>query len=253
MKSSVLPIPWLEPGQDFPPLTKACQPNQEYPGLLAAGGSLDSKTLIHAYSQGIFPWFSEGQPILWWSPDPRMVLRVSDFKLKRSLRKTISKFRIQPDKEIRFDTAFEQVIQACSQSFRRGQSSTWIVKDMIHAYCDLHRRGLAHSVETWINGQLAGGLYCVCIGHAVFGESMFTLATDASKIALSALIGFCRHHGIEMIDCQQNTAHLASFGAQEIERFSFVSHIQKASTRDSILWKFDPIYWNNVHSELTSK
>ena len=181
-----------------------------------------------------------------------MVLRVGDFKLQRSLRKTLNQFNGHAANEIRVDTAFAQVIQACSQSARQGQSGTWIVKDMVQAYCELHQQGLAHSVETWINGQLVGGLYCVCIGRAVFGESMFTRATDASKIALSALIGFCRQHGIEMIDCQQNTAHLASLGAREISRSSFLSHIAQARTQACPIWKFDPLYWAHVLSEVTS-
>jgi leucyl/phenylalanyl-tRNA--protein transferase len=249
MNSTLTPIPRLESGQNFPPVTNAIPSGHEYSGLLAAGGILDTATLIQAYSQGIFPWFSEGQPILWWSPDPRMVMRVCDFKLQRSLKKTLAKFSIEPENEIRFDTAFMQVIQACSHSERRGQSGTWIVQDMIHAYSELHRIGLAHSVETWINGQLAGGLYCVCIGRAVYGESMFTRATDASKIALSALIGFCRHHGIEMIDCQQNTAHLASLGATEISRESFISQVHQARTQTPVVWKFDPLYWNTIFNQ----
>lgn len=240
------PLPWLEPGQDFPPVAQAWGKDTEANGLLAAGGSLDPPTLCRAYSQGIFPWFNEGQPILWWSPDPRMVLEVSSFRLHRSLRKTLQKFRMSPAFEIRFDSAFDEVIQACSQSPREGQAGTWIVPEMVQAYRALHRSGFAHSVETWMNGQLVGGLYCVALGKAVFGESMFTRVADASKIALSALVCFCRHHGIRLIDCQQNTRHLASMGAHEIPRSDFLAAIQSALPEASPQWQFQPLYWSEL-------
>lgn len=246
MVNKVSSIHWLEPGQEFPPVTEAFEPEHEYSGLLAAGGSLDLATLRSAYGQGIFPWFSDGQPILWWSPDPRMVLHVSEFELHRSLRRVLSKFQNSPKCEIRIDTEFEQVIRNCSQSPRHGQQGTWIIQDMIEAYCELHRHGLAHSVETWINGELSGGLYCVAIGHAVFGESMFTRVTDASKIALSALVCLCKYHGVKTIDCQQNTAHLASLGAREIPRKEFIAQLEKARTLASFAWQFDSIYWNQI-------
>ena len=159
---------------------------------MAAGGGLSVQRLVEAYSQGMFPWFSEGQPVLWWSPSPRMVLEVENFKLHRSLRKTLQKFVHMPTVSITFDTAFDRVIQHCSEFKRQGQKGTWIVQDMVSAYQALHRAGFAHSVETWIEGELVGGLYCVSIGKAVFGESMFALQTDASKIALSALAAIDR-------------------------------------------------------------
>jgi len=246
MDSRPPPLPWLDPGDDFPPVTQAWGPTTEAPGLLAAGGRLDVPTLLRAYASGIFPWFSKGQPILWWSPDPRMVLDTTRFRLHRSLRKVLQKFRVTPGCEIRIDTAFEQVIRACSASPREGQSGTWIVPAMVDAYCALHRAGHAHSVETWINGQLVGGLYCVALGQAVFGESMFTRRTDASKIALAALVCFCRQHGIRLIDCQQNTRHLASLGAQEMPRADFLAAVVQARQLPPPVWHFEPLYWSQL-------
>ena len=175
-----------------------------------------------------------------------MVLEVSDFKLHRSLRKTLQKFRLSPACEIRIDMAFDTVIQACSTSPREGQSGTWIVPEMVQAYRTLHRAGFAHSVETWVDGQLMGGLYCVALGKAVFGESMFTRTSDASKIALAALVCFCRHHGIGLIDCQQNTRHLASLGAHEIPRADFLNRIQPGLQETPPRWHFDPLYWSEL-------
>lgn len=229
-------------------MQQAWSPQSPAPGLLAAGGALDVATLCDAYAHGIFPWFSEDQPILWWSPDPRMVLKVADFRLHRSLRKTIQKFVSTPDCEIRMDCAFDEVIQACSATARQGQTGTWIVADMVRAYGALHRAGFAHSVETWIDGELAGGLYCVSLGTAVFGESMFNRVTDASKIAFAALVCFCRHHGVEQIDCQQNTRHLASLGAHEVSRAEFLDKVRSALLQPSLPWHFEPLYWREVLS-----
>ena len=240
------PLPWLAPGQDFPPVSQSWDENSTAPGLLAAGGGLDVDTLRRAYSQGIFPWFSEGQPILWWSPDPRMVLNVSEFRLHPSFKKTLEKFRKALDCEIRIDSAFEQVVQACSTSPRAGQAGTWIVPEMMAAYGVLHRAGLAHSVETWVNGELIGGLYCVALGQSVFGESMFSRSSDASKIALAALVCFCRHHSIRQIDCQQNTRHLASLGAREISRDTFVQQVRNGLAQAAPVWQFDAIYWREL-------
>ncbi len=238
------PVPWLVPGDAFPPVNQAWGAMQPAPGLLAAGGALDVATLQQAYRQGIFPWFSEGQPILWWSTDPRMVLHVDAFRLHRSLRKTIAAFQRHTGAEIRFDTQFSEVIRACSGSPRPGQSGTWIVGDMVRAYEALHKAGYAHSIETWIDGQLVGGLYCVAIGQAVFGESMFTRAPDASKIALAALVCFCRVHGIPMVDCQQNTSHLASLGAREMSRSVFCAQVAVNADLPPPHWQFAPHYWN---------
>jgi leucyl/phenylalanyl-tRNA--protein transferase len=175
-----------------------------------------------------------------------MVLRVSNFRLHRSLRKTLKKFIADPRCEIRFDTAFTEVIQACATNHRPTQSGTWIVPAMVQAYRRLHETGLAHSIETWIDGKLEGGLYCVAIGQALFGESMFTHVPDASKIALAALVGFCRHHGIAMIDCQQNTDHLASLGASEMSRATFVDLLNHQTKLPDLLWEFEPVYWHET-------
>jgi leucyl/phenylalanyl-tRNA--protein transferase len=237
-------LPWLQPGDPFPDPAQAWDQGQPAPGLLAAGGSLDVDSLQRAYSNGIFPWFSEGQPILWWSTDPRMVLFTDAFRLHRSLRKTIVRFRDDPRCEIRFDHDFDGVIQACAGSQRPGQSGTWIVPAMVAAYRSFHAAGFAHSVETWIDGHLAGGLYCVVIGRAVFGESMFTRVPDASKIALAALVAWCRRAQVRMIDCQQNTRHLASLGAREIPRAEFVQQVGSQARRGVAPFRFEPVYWD---------
>ncbi len=216
--------------------------------MLAAGGDLRVSTLQNAYANGIFPWFSEGQPHLWWSPDPRMVLQVADFRLHRSLRKTIIRFQSDAHCEVRFDCAFTEVIAACAHALRDGQPGTWILPPMVEAYAQLHAEGQAHSVETWVDGQLVGGLYCVALGKAVFGESMFSTVPDASKIALAALVGFCRNEGVELVDCQQNTAHLASLGAAEVPRAAFLAHINRAKLAPSLVWRFSPLYWNHILS-----
>jgi len=242
------PLNWLEPGEDFPEVASAWNQHSDAPGLLCAGADLLPATLRAAYAQGIFPWFSDGQPILWWSPDPRMVLHVQDFRLHRSLRKTVRAFIDTPGCEVRMDTAFSQVIRACAESSRHGQSGTWIVEDMVAAYTRLHEQGIAHSVETWRDGVLVGGLYCIGIGKAVFGESMFMRQTDASKIALSALIAFCRYAGIQMVDCQQNTSHLASLGAREMRREDFIAHIRQVREAPAPSWKFCALYWRNLLS-----
>ncbi|MFC5522236.1 leucyl/phenylalanyl-tRNA--protein transferase [Polaromonas jejuensis] len=246
MRKPPRPIPWLAAGESFPPLQSAWGYQDPAPGLLAAGAALDTPTLVHAYSQGIFPWFSLGQPILWWSPDPRMVLQTAHFKLHRTLRKSLNSFRKDSRCEIRFDSAFEQVINACSSKSRAGQPGTWIVPDMVQAYCALHSAGHAHSVETWIDGELAGGLYCVNLGRVVFGESMFAHRSNASKIALAALVAFCRAQHIPLIDCQQNTPHLASLGAAEISRAEFVSHLARNINKSAPHWLFEPVYWTQI-------
>jgi leucyl/phenylalanyl-tRNA--protein transferase len=239
-------LPWLDPGDPFPDPARAWDARQPAPGLLAAGGALDVDSLHRAYSSGIFPWFSEGQPILWWSTDPRMVLFPAEFRLHRSLRKTIARLAADPAFEIRIDFAFEDVIRACATSPRPGQAGTWIVPQMVNAYCAFHRAGFAHSVEVWTGGRLAGGLYCVGIGQAVFGESMFTRVPDASKVALAALVAFCLEHGIPMVDCQQNTQHLASLGAREIPRAAFVAQVAQSVKKPAPSWRFDSLYWQRL-------
>lgn len=240
------PLPWLEPGEPFPDVRTAWRSNSPAPGLLAAGGVLDAPTLLNAYSQGIFPWFSDGQPVLWWSPDPRMVLHTAEFRLHRSLRKTLLRFRDTAGCELRIDHDFAAVVHACASTPRDGQPGTWIVPAMVTAYTDLHRAGHAHSVECWVNGVLAGGLYCVNIGGALFGESMFSRRSDASKIALAGLVTFARAHSMPMIDCQQNTRHLASLGAREIPQDGFLRQVQQTLAQPAPVWKFEPIYWNHL-------
>lgn len=240
-------LPWLADDTPFPPTALALDDSTDAPGLLAVGGGLDVARLRAAYAQGIFPWYSEGQPVLWWSPDPRMALRVSEFKLSRSLRKTLRHFVATPGCELRIDSAFEQVMQACAQSPREGQSGTWILPEMIQAYVRLHHAGLAHSVETWVDGELVGGLYLVNLGRMVYGESMFSRRTDASKIALAALVAFCRAHDIALIDCQQHTAHLASMGARTLPRPQFEAHLAHAVAQPGPpRWTYDARLWDWV-------
>lgn len=239
-------LPWLEPGQTFPSVESAWGKDDPAPGLLAAGGVLDVATLVAAYSRGIFPWYSAGQPILWWSTDPRMVLNTQTFRLHRSLRKTIQKLLREDRLQIRFDQDFERVIRACAHTPRDGQSGTWILPAMVDAYLRLHRAGIAHSVETWIDGELAGGLYCVNLGNMVFGESMFSRQNDASKIALAALVAFCRVQGIPLIDCQQDTPHLASLGGELMRREAFCRYVRQALPCPSPEWHFLPLYWQQL-------
>jgi len=226
-------IPWLEAGDPFPPVERALeQPN----GLLAAGADLSVPRLLQAYGNGIFPWYSDGQPVLWWSPDPRMVLAPSELRVPRSLKKRLAKH----DYEVRADTAFETVIRSCAAP-RTGQDGTWITDDMVEAYTRLHRAGHAHSVETWIGGELAGGLYGVELGQMFYGESMFTLAPDASKIALVHLARFLARRGCGLIDCQMTTAHLARFGAREIPRAEFMRKLANLVNypRTGDTWRLD--------------
>ncbi|TCP03709.1 leucyl/phenylalanyl-tRNA--protein transferase [Caldimonas thermodepolymerans] len=245
---SALSIAWLEDREDdFPPVESALDRRSEAPGLLAAGGDLRPSRLRRAYAHGIFPWYSLGQPILWWSPDPRMVLYPAEFRISRSLRKTLQRFIARPDCTVRVDTAFDQVIVACATTPRHGQEGTWIVPEMMQAYRAWHRLGEVHSFETWIDGQLCGGLYGVAIGRMFFGESMFSRQTDASKIALAALVAFCRHHGIDMIDCQQRTAHLASLGAREIPRRLFTRHLHEATGLPPVEdWTYHRSMWTEL-------
>jgi leucyl/phenylalanyl-tRNA--protein transferase len=211
-------IPWLGREIIFPDVTTALtDPN----GLLAAGGDLSPQRLIAAYRRGIFPWSSGDEPLLWWSPDPRMVLLPDAIRITRSLTKTL---RHAPY-EVRLDTAFDAVIAACATAPRNGQNGTWITDDMRAAYGELHRLGFAHSVETWIDGKLAGGLYGIAIGRAFYGESMFAHVRYASKIALAHLCATLKVRGFGIIDCQMETAHLASMGARPINRHEFTERL----------------------------
>ncbi len=205
---------------DFPAVENALdEPN----GLLAIGGDLSAERLLSAYRHGIFPWFSEGQPILWWSPAPRMVLYPQELKISRSMQKRLK----QPDYEVRFNTAFREVMQACSRVVRPDQDGTWITDEMIDAYCALHAAGHALSAETWIDGELVGGLYGVRIDRMFYGESMFHLVSNASKIAFIRLVEELRRQNCGLIDCQMHTTHLASLGAREIPRKEFCLQLAK--------------------------
>lgn len=226
---------WLDDAAPFP------HPDSALPeGLLAAGAGLSVARLTEAYSQGIFPWFNEGDPILWWSPDPRMVLACDDFKASHSLRKKLrqaARTEQDPNARIRIttDTAFAEVIAACA-SVRGTRRGTWISPAIQAAYTDWHKAGAAHSVEAWVDGRLAGGLYGVCLGRFFFGESMFSLASDASKLALAYLVDFLRMRGIAHIDCQQQTSHLSSLGARPMPRRDFLTLLDAALRHDAPAW-----------------
>jgi leucyl/phenylalanyl-tRNA--protein transferase len=208
---------FLSPEEPFPPVERALKhPN----GLLCAGADLSIERLLAAYRRGIFPWYSDDEPILWWSPDPRMVLFTDELKVSRSLAKSIR----NKGYEVRVDTAFDEVIEGCAAP-RRGASGTWLGPEMRRAYRRLHRAGHAHSFETWRDGRLVGGLYGVAIGRMFYGESMFTRAPDASKVALVALARTLRARGFPMIDCQQRTPLLAALGAREIPRAEFLRRL----------------------------
>ncbi len=205
--------------EDFPDVEEALtEPN----GLLAVGGDLSSERLLSAYRRGIFPWYSEGQPILWWSPDPRCVLFPEDLKVSRSLRATLRKDRFQ----VSVDRAFRQVMAACAGP-RRGQPGTWVTPELIEAYDRLHRLGYAHSVECWRDDRLVGGLYGVAMGRVFFGESMFSHETDASKVCLVHLVGHLEDRNIGLVDCQVPSQHLESLGAVTIPRQQFIELLDR--------------------------
>jgi leucyl/phenylalanyl-tRNA--protein transferase len=227
---------WLELGdsvENFPPVELAMR---DPDGLLAVGGDLTSERLIAAYRRGIFPWFSEGQPIMWWSPDPRMVLYPDELKLSRSMRKRIRR----QDYEVTLDKAFSAVIRACSES-RRDQEGTWITDAMIAAYEALYHQGFAHSVECWMDGELVGGLYGLAMGRVFFGESMFSRVSDASKLAFSHLVRQLQQWQFQLIDCQVYTEHLESLGARLIPRAQFKQELQPAIDAVAVTnWQMAP-------------
>jgi leucyl/phenylalanyl-tRNA--protein transferase len=236
-------IPWLETNTPFPDVSNAL--TIDAPGLLAAGADLSPQRLLVAYQNGIFPWFSEGQPILWWSTDPRMVLMTDKFRISDSLRKILRKVERSMAEggpwQVRFDSAFDAVMRACAAP-RRDGPGTWISKDIIAGYTGLHQMGHAHSSELWLDDKLVGGAYGVCIGHMFYGESMFARIPDGSKIALAYLVAFLRGHGVTMIDCQQETSHLASLGARPISRAAFLEHVRGAIREPDITnWAPAPV------------
>jgi leucyl/phenylalanyl-tRNA---protein transferase len=241
-------IRWLRGADDpLPEARFALGRASDAPGLVAVGGELSPARLAEAYGKGIFPWYSEGQPVLWWSPDPRMVLLPAEFRIARSLKKALRRFAGAARCELRIDSDFRHVISACATTLRDGEPGTWIVPEMIEAYCTWHGEGRAHSFETWIDGELAGGLYGVSLGRMFFGESMFMRRTDASKIALAGLVAFCREHGIETIDCQQRTSHLASFGGREMQRPEFLRRLGTALAMPAVTdWTYDLRMWRQL-------
>jgi leucyl/phenylalanyl-tRNA--protein transferase len=230
-------IAWLDETSPFPDVSQALTEEDGAAGLLAAGGDLSAERLLDAYSHGIFPWFSEGQPILWWSTDPRMVLHPDQFVISNSLKKKLKKIhnssRTDGRWQVRFDHAFEAVMRACA-SPRKDGGGTWISEEIVQGYVALHRRGYAHSSELWLDGELVGGAYGVCIGRMFYGESMFAKVPDASKVALAYLVHFLRTNGVQMIDCQQETSHLASLGARPIPRADFIAHLRTAIQQSPI-------------------
>ncbi|MFC7368139.1 MULTISPECIES: leucyl/phenylalanyl-tRNA--protein transferase [Vreelandella] len=213
-------LPWLSSPQPAFPSTELAldTPN----GLLAAGGELSPHWLVNAYRKGIFPWYSDDDPILWWSPDPRMILQPADFKLRRSLAKRLRNGGFV----VTLDQQFENIVKACAAP-RHGEPGTWINPDMRHAYQHLHALGIAHSIEVHLEGQLVGGLYGLAMGPVFFGESMFSKVPDASKIALAHLARAMQQHEGKLIDCQMHTPHLASLGATTVARASFINYLEK--------------------------
>jgi leucyl/phenylalanyl-tRNA--protein transferase len=236
-------IPWLDDSADFPDVTTALEePN----GLVAAGGALSPEWLLAAYRRGLFPWFNEGDPILWWSPDPRLVLFPHELRIRRSLRRVLRQHRF----DVRIDTDFPAVIAACAAPREPG-SGTWILPAMQAAYCRMFELGHAHSVECWLEGCLVGGLYGMALGRVFFGESMFSLETDASKVALAHLTKLLMARNFAIIDCQMSTAHLRSMGAREISRSEFCVGLEHwaAATESPQRWPTDlpaSIDWNEA-------
>ena len=216
-------------------------------GLLAVGGDLSPERLLLAYRMGIFPWYSQDEPIMWWSPDPRLVLYPAELRITKSLQKTLTKGRFK----LTMDQAFEAVINACAQSRTGADEGTWIVDEIITAYCSLHKAGLAHSVEAWQDDKLAGGLYGVSLGRCFFGESMFTRISNASKVAFVALVEHLRALEFDLIDCQITTAHLIRFGAREISRARFLDELKKALKSPTLKgnWSFSALSSLDTNSD----
>ncbi|MEY3352908.1 MAG: Leucyltransferase [Pseudomonadota bacterium] len=218
-------IPWLGPNDPFPDPRSQPDPDPEVPGLLAVSERIYSGQLERAYRSGIFPWYSDHQPVLWWSPDPRMTLNPANLKISQSLRKTIRACLDDPSLTLRVDHDFSGVMRACATTERQGQDGTWITHEIMDAYTALHEQGHAHCITLEQNQQAIGGLYCVSFGGMVFGESMFSKVRDSSKLALAALCAWCYDHRVTLIDCQQETAHLRSLGAIPIGRSEFLQHV----------------------------
>lgn len=225
-----MPVFLLSDTIEFPPPHLASKD-----GLLAVGGDLSQKRLLLAYRMGIFPWFSNNEPILWWSPDPRLVLYPHEIKISKTLKKIIKKEVFK----VTMDLAFNEVINQCAQIRLKKNQGTWIIEDIIEAYCRLHESGFAHSVEVWRQGELAGGLYGVSLGKCFFGESMFTRINNASNIALVKLVEYLKKLSFDLIDCQVTTGHLIRFGAREIPRKLFLEQLEKSLKAPIIKGKWD--------------
>ncbi|MFN7835081.1 MAG: leucyl/phenylalanyl-tRNA--protein transferase [Burkholderiaceae bacterium] len=225
-------LPFLTDAQPFPQTAQALAlPN----GLLAASKTLTVERLLSAYRRGVFPWYGPGEPVLWWAPHPRMVLFTEEFKISRSLRKTVRRAAGSGHYAVRVDVDFAAVMQACAAP-RGAAEGTWIQPPVMAAYCELHAQGLAHSIETWRDGVLVGGLYLVAIGRMVYGESMFARESDASKIALTCLVNWLRGQEGDLIDCQQNTHHLSSLGGREISRQLFETLLTERIDAPPFAW-----------------
>ena len=234
-----MPIFALTERLQFPPPHLATKE-----GLLALGGDLSLQRLLLAYREGIFPWFSDGEPILWWSPDPRLVLYPNKLRLSTSLKKRIRQHRF----ELSADRAFESVITECSRVPRKNQDGTWIVASMVEAYKHLHHNGFAHSIEAWQEDKLVGGLYGVSLGRCFFGESMFSLVSDASKIALAGLVQFLAAENFKLIDCQVPTPHLINLGATKVPRKQFLSELESALKKRTLAGS-----WTDLFDRLTAE
>ena len=234
-------IQWLGPHDPFPNPLVDEDPDPNVPGLMAVSERIYPGQLQRAYQAGIFPWYSDNQPVLWWSPDPRMVLNPRNFKCSASLKKRIRQFCQQDQSNIAVNADFSAVVRACATSKRKDQDGTWITHEIMDAYTTLHEQGYAHSIAVTDSGQLIGGLYCVSFGAIVFGESMFSYESNASKLALAALSAWCIEHQIKLIDCQQETAHLHSLGARPIPRSQFLVDLQSSLNQSNIdrSWTFD--------------
>jgi leucyl/phenylalanyl-tRNA--protein transferase len=234
-------IRWLGPQDSFPNPLLTPDPDQSVPGLIAVSERIYPNQLLRAYQLGIFPWYSDEQPVLWWSPDPRMILKPNDFHCSESLQKSIRHFCQDAPSEILVDADFGAVIRECATSTRKDQDGTWITHEIMDAYTTIYEQGYAHSIAVVENGSMIGGLYCVAIGSMVYGESMFSRKSNASKIALAALSAWCIQNQVVMIDCQQETGHLRSMGAKPIPRLDFLQQLQASLNQTNIIksWKFD--------------
>ena len=237
-------IPWISSNMNFPETDNGVSEISELNGLVAASDRLDSKMLINAYNRGIFPWSGQGQPILWWSPNPRMILNCNEFILHNSLKKKI-KSKIKSGVRLTCNKVFREVITACANP-RPGQTNSWITPEIIDSYYSLHKQNLAHSIEVWQDGNLIGGLYAVALGKMIFGESMFHKQSDASKIALTALVKWLLINKGGIIDCQQETKHLANFGAKPVDRKKFERIIQNLTHLPELPWLRDPPSTENL-------